>query len=280
MMQAIHSNQSSSINCAPRRSSNFRRRVGYVGAQRRLARRRSAYLLLETIVATGMLIIGLSVIGAQVQSADQSIHEMRLRTTAVTLAERFLAELEMGLIDLDSVDEIADGDFGPRYPDFGWRLTTSDTALDDVFLVQLDVLHLLRVDEYTEDDFEADDADLIFTVYAMRSLPKPVSFSEDFGLSEDEVLDLRDRFDELGIEGLDIDNFSLAWLQGADIEELLKVLPLVLDTFGMDISEVAGALPPGMLEQLRDSGLLEDDAVNGLLEELGIGDVGAEEVRP
>lgn len=265
-MQARHPIHCASIERAPRRDLG----VASSPAKRLVPRRRKAYLLLETIVATGVLILGLSVIGAQVQSADQSIRKMRRRTTAITLAERFLAEMEMGLIELDSVDEFEDGDFGPRYPDFGWLLTTEETALDDVFLIRLDVLHLLREDDYTEDDFEPDDAKLVFTVYAMRSVPKPVNFAEDFGLTEDEVLDLRDRFDELGIEGLDIDNFNLAWLQGADIEELLKALPLVLDIFGMDASQIAGAIPPGVLEELRNSGLLDEEAVSGLLGGLGV----------
>ncbi len=92
-----------------------RLRTGAAGA----ATVRRGYVLLETVVATGLLIVGLAVIGVQIQDAGSSIHKMERQTRAMLLAERHFAYMDLGLVELDSVDEIQEGDFGPREPDWG-----------------------------------------------------------------------------------------------------------------------------------------------------------------
>ena len=146
--------------------------------------RRCAYLLLETVVATGMLIVGLAVLGAQVQDSHTAVRKMERRIRAISLAEQHLAELEMGLVDINSVDENVEGDFGPRFPNFGWLLTTEETAIEHMFMLRLDILHHLRDDDYSEDSFDYDEADLLETVYVMKAAPQPVNFGEDFGMNE------------------------------------------------------------------------------------------------
>lgn len=250
-------------------SVSFHRGALSIGAGHRVGKRRRGYVLLETTVATGILIIGLAVIGAQVQDADRSVHTMERKLQAILLAERQLAELEMGLVELDSVDEIEDGDFGPRYPDYGWLLTTEKTALEQVFLLRLDVLHHFRDEDYQEDEFDFEEAKTLFTVYTMRSVPQPVSFSEDFGLTDEELVDLGERFDDLGIEGLDVESFDPRILQTIDLAEVLEALPVIMDALGMDITQLTAALPPDVLRQLEESGLLGEEGVSGVLDSLG-----------
>jgi len=226
-------------------------------------------VLLETVVATGLLVIGLAVIGAQVQDSQTCVRKMQRRVRAMMLAEQHLAMLDLGLVELDSVDELEEGDFGPRYPDYGWWLTTEDTAIENVYLLKLDVLHYLREDEYREDDFDFDNADTLYTVYAMRAAPQPVDFGEDFGLTEDELVELGEKLSELGIEGLDPGEFDLRILGKLDFEELLEALPLIMDAFGLELSDMASTLPPNLLRQIQESGLLDEEAASGLLEGLG-----------
>jgi len=242
--------------------------TGPISAFRR-GRRRHGYVLLETVVATGLLVIGLAVIGAQVQDSQTCVRKMQRRVRAMMLAEQHLAMLDLGLVELDSVDELEEGDFGPRYPDYGWWLTTEDTAIENVYLLKLDVLHYLREDEYREDDFDFDNADTLYTVYAMRAAPQPVDFGEDFGLTEDELVELGEKLSELGIEGLDPGEFDLRILGKLDFEELLEALPLIMDAFGLELSDMASTLPPNLLRQIQESGLLDEEAASGLLEGLG-----------
>ena len=241
------------------------------------AQRRLSYVLLETVIATGLLIVGLAVIGAQVQDSVTTIKKMELRTRALMLSQQHLAELDLGLIELDSVDEMEEGDFGPRYPDWGWRIITEETAIDGMYLLQLEVLHELREGDYREDDFEYDDAEIIHTAYAYRATPQAIDFAADFGLQEDEVAELSEKLASLSIPGLDAFEFDPALLAKLDFEEVLETLPLVLSAFGISLDQLTAALPPGVLDQIKESGLLgeqESEAEEGLGQGTGSGDGG------
>ncbi len=234
---------------------------------RRLCRvaRRPGYVLLETVVATGLLVAGLAVIGANVQDVQHSVRTMGRDMEALRLAERHFAELDLGLIELDSVDEFQDGDFGPRYPNYGWLLTTEKTAIKNMFLLRLDVLFHLREDEYREDEFDFDESELLHTVYAMRATPQPINFGEDYGLNEEELAELSEKLGELGILGLDPEEFDPAIFGKLDFEELLESMPVLLDAFGLDMTQLMNSLPPGLLDQIRSSGLLDEELLDDLL---------------
>ncbi len=234
----------------------------------RRTRRRSSYVLLETVIATGLLVVGLAVIGAQVQDAAATVKKMERRTRALMLTQQHLAELDLGLIELDSVDQMEEGDFGPRYPDWGWRIITEQTAIDGLYLLQVEVLHMLREDDYREDDFDYDDAKLVHTAYAFRPAPQAIDFAADFGLQEDEVDELSEKLSSLSIPGLDAFAFDPALLAKLDFEEVLEALPLVMEAFGLSLEDLMASITPGMLEQIKQSGLLGDDE-SGVEERLG-----------
>lgn len=221
---------------------------------------RRSYVLLETVIATGLLVVGLAVIGAQVQDSQTTVRKMQRQLRAMMLAEQQLGELEMGLIELDSVDEIEEEDFGPRYPDWAWRMTIEETALEQMFLLRLDILFKLREGEYRDDDYDFDDAETLYTVYVMRATPQPVNFAEDFGMTDDELLELSEKFSEIGIDGLDPEAFDLRFFQTVDFEQLIESLPLIMDALGMDLTEFTSRLPPDLLQQLEESGVLGDES--------------------
>jgi hypothetical protein len=108
------------------------------------ARPSRGYVLLEVVIATGLLVVALAIIGGQIQDSGTAIHKMERRLEAARLAEQQFAFLDLGLVQLDSVDEVAEGDFGPRFPDWGWRLITEPTAVDGMFRLKLEVLHHIR----------------------------------------------------------------------------------------------------------------------------------------
>ncbi len=222
---------------------------------------RHGYVLLETVIATGLLIVGLAVIGAQIQESDTSIRKMRLRIHALELAEQHLAQLDLGLIELDSVDEVQEGDFGPRYPDYGWRLTTEPTAIEQMFRLTLEVLYLRRPERYQEDDFEHDEADVLLTTYAFRVAPQKLDLRADYGLSEEEFDKVSTTLADSGIPNLDANSFDPTILAKLDFEQMIEVLPVILDAMGVELGDLTGMIPPEVLEQLKESGVL--DAVEG-----------------
>lgn len=223
---------------------------------RHRARRSPAYVLLEVVIATGMLVVALAIIGAQVQDSGTAIRKMERRLAAVRLAEQQFAYLDMGLVELDSVDEVQEGDFGPRYPDWGWRLTTEPTSVDGMFRLKLEVLHHIREGDYREDDFPWDDAEVMFQAYALRAAPRPLNMEDDFGLNEDELEDLRTKMEEAGIP-FDPQNFDPSIFLGMDFEQHLESLPVILEALGLELGDLEAIIPPEILEKLKEEGLLE-----------------------
>lgn len=220
---------------------------------------RGGYVLLETVIATGLLIVGLAVIGAQIQSADTTIRVMNKTVRAMMLAEQQMAELDMGLIELDSLDEVEEGDFGPRHPDWAWLMTIEPTAVEQMYRLTLDVYFLLREDDYQEEDFEYDDAERVFTAYAFRAEPRPIDLSEDLGVNEEELEELVDDLTACGVPEINPPDFPVHLLPTLPLEDLLCVLTALGDHFGVDPSQFESLLPPGMLDQLIDMGVLSGD---------------------
>lgn len=235
---------------------------GVLRPRRRAGRRgghRGGWVLLETVIATGMLIVGLAVIGAQVQSADTSIKDMRRRIKAMSLAETQLAWLDMGLVELDAFGEIEEGDFGPRFPDFGWRLTTEPSGAEAFSVLKLEVLFHLRQDPYSPDDFEYDLAEPVHTLYTVRAAPQPLNLADDFGLDEEEMEELSAKLDALGIEGLSADALDPTILAKLNFEEFMEALPLIAEAFGIDLGTITANLPPELMDLLERSGALDEE---------------------
>ncbi len=215
---------------------------------------RDAYVLLETVMATGLLLIGLSVIGAQIQEADTTVRKMDLRLRAVMLAEMQLAELELGLVKFDSLDEIEEEDFGPRFRDWGWRLTILPTAIEKMYSLQLDVLYAPR-EAYEEDGFEFDDAETIYTVFAMRPTPQPLNLITDFGLSEQQAVKIDERFQEYNLDPADVLPTDIV---ERPVEEMLPLLASLLQATGLSSDDVMALLPPEARAAIEQLGGLEE----------------------
>lgn len=227
---------------------------------------RDGYVLLETVIATALLIISLTVIGGQVRHSREAVEEMRLRARALMLAELHLAEMDLGLIELDSIDQIQEGDFGPRFPDWGWRLITERTGVEQMFELQLDVLHHPREGDYRPDDFEFEHSRKVFSTHAFRAAPAKLNFAADFGLNDDELASLASTLGELGGGVVpDLGNFPANALADPNqsIEEMLPMLAAMLTAMGQSVDELAGILPPDILEKLRALGEGKTDGAEG-----------------
>jgi hypothetical protein len=223
----------------------------------RSSKRRSAYVMLETVIATGLLIVGLGVIGAQLQDSNAAVHKMRLKTQAILLAETQLAMMDLGLVELDSVDELQEGDFGSRYPDWGWRIITEPTAIDGLFRVTVEVMYLPAQEEYREDSFDHDASELMFSASAFRQPPKTLDLVTDFGMSEEELTDFIEKVGEAGIPCFDGATFDQTCLAGIDIEDLFKALP-ALQELGINLGDLESIIPPDLLSNLQESGFMDE----------------------
>lgn len=228
------------------------------GGRGRKSTARQAYVMLETVIATGMLIVGLAVIGAQIQESSKAVYTMRLKTRAAMLAEMQFAQLDLGLIKLDSIDEVQEGDFGSRYPDWGWRLTTEPTAIDGMYRLTVEVLYKLREEEYRRDSFDYKQAQGLFTATAFRQSPKPLDLAADFGMRDKELTDFSDKVSQAGVPCFEGGTFDPTCPLGIPIEDLPKILA-ALKELGVDLGDIESLIPPDLLESLKQSGLLDGE---------------------
>lgn len=84
----------------------------------------AGFTLLEVMVAMAILAISLvAVYRLQSQSISLAV-ESRFKTSAALLAQSKMAEIEaVPLLN----NRTEDGDFGPDYPQYSWRLAITDT---------------------------------------------------------------------------------------------------------------------------------------------------------
>ena len=226
-----------------------------------------AYVLLETVIATGLLLLGLMILGAQIQDSVSTVREMERRQRGVMMAETLLVEMSLGLIEFDSVDDVQEEEFGPRDPSFGYRIILDETAVPDLFHLTTEILYWQREDE--QDYFDFDNADILFTTRTMRMVPRKVNLQEAFGIPEDEFEDLSFKLEELGIPGLDPNDFDFSVLGGNKLtfDELVEALPVLLNAFGMNADDFLTQLPPQYREMLQD--LLQEEDDGGSRELIG-----------
>jgi len=135
---------------------------------------------------------------------------------------------------------------------------TEPTAIEGLFRFTVEVLYLIRMDAYKEDDFDYEAADTVFTTYAFRPAPQALDLGVDFGLNEEEFETISEKLADTGVPGLDAQSFDPTILAKLDFEQLVEVLPVVLDALGMKLGDLEALIPPEVLEELKKSGMLDE----------------------
>jgi len=213
-----------------------------------------------------VLVVGLGVIGAQIQGASDGVHKMQRRMQAMMLGEMKLSELDLGLVELKSFDQVEESDFGPRYPNWGWRLITEKTGLEQMFSITMEVLYTQREADYKENSFDYDIAEQVYSLHAMRSGPRPLDLGVDFGLDKERFDEVSAQLDGLGIDGLDAASLDPSILAKLEIKDFLEVLPILADVMGIDVSDLLAGLPPefsSLLEGLANDTNSSDSPGDG-----------------
>lgn len=213
-----------------------------------------AYVLLETVLATGLLLVGLAVIGAQLQESNKSVRAMRMKARALMLAEQQLAQVDLGLVRFDSLDEVEEEDFGPRFRDWAWRMTIEPSAINEVFVLRLDILYGRR-DVYEEDGFDYDNAEVVFTTYSMRPSPRPLNLITDFGLSLTQADQITEQFGEYNVDPSDVLPSDIS---NRPVEEMIPLLVGLLKATGLSAADIMSLLPPEARQAIEQFGGLEN----------------------
>ena len=102
----------------------------------------NGFTLMEVMIAMTILAIALvAVFQLQSQSISMST-ESRFMTTAALLAQSKMVEVEAGST---LVNHKEDGDFGPDYPQYTWRLEIGDTQLSQFKKIEVTVTNKLFI---------------------------------------------------------------------------------------------------------------------------------------
>lgn len=222
-------------------------------------------MLLEVVIAVGLLVLGFAVIGAQVQGSLERTRETDQMARVVFLAESKLAEIDTGLI-IPKLSEDIEEDFTRLFPHYAWRARieplvdetkpVDPAAMSDLGLlfIKLDILYDPK--RNIDEEFDYDNATLLKTFYTIRAAPRPLDLTADFGMEEDVADKLNE--DLAGITGGDIDvrQFSPDIFRNLDVEQLVEIMPTLMQALGAQPSDILSLLPEEMRPQVE--ALLQD----------------------
>ncbi len=216
---------------------SYRYRRVRTGAAGRVA---SGYLLLEVVMSVTLLVLGLTYIGAQVQKARASAYKADELTRVLMLAESKLAELDTGLVPYDEeADDEIEGDFTLRFPHYGWRIRVRETATEDLWAITLEILEARR--ESLDDEFDLENAKVVYAVHTLRAEPAVINVETDLGLDEETINGLAE---SLPAELFDPPYLPPSAFQGLDFPTLVEVLPALISLFGENADPLLASLPP------------------------------------
>jgi hypothetical protein len=255
---------------------------------RRAGSRQSGFLLLEIVVAVGLLVFGLAMLGSRLQRSEALTHETDELARVIFLAESKLAELDTGLV---VPEQDVRSDFGKLFPRYGWRMRITPTSGDSasllsalqgstnpaelgMFFIELEVL--FDAARVPEQDFDFENAQVVQRYYTLRAPPRSIDLSADFGLEEEIAEKMNEDLANAGINGFDVHDFNPTIFRDMDLEQLQEVLPIFMQAFDMTASQLVNMLPQNMRGEVQawlDS--IADDA--GLGDEDGEGGTGGED---
>lgn len=219
--------------------------------------RRRAAMLLEIILAVGALLFGMAVIGIQIKTAVEAAYDNEHQTQATYLAEAKLAQLDSGVLFLETgrrIEQEVEGDFGKTFPGYFWRFTfLPHEELIDMFHVQLDILYGQPESDLEPGDIE--DAAVVKTLYTMRPTPPTLNLQRDFGVTDERLAEISET---LPPEILDPTEISPLMFAEMDLETLLELMPTLMEIFGAGFgfseSQIQQAIDMGLLENLPTGG--------------------------
>jgi hypothetical protein len=238
------------------------------------------FLLLEVVVAVGLLVMGMAVIGAQLQSATDRTYQTNHLARVVFLAESKLAEMNTGLLELELEQE---DEFGNLFPYYGWRLlaiplpedpnpTTPRHPLDTPMVaVTLQILIDPDRDLEVNEEFDFEEAVVIKTYHTLRTLPRALDLTTDFGLDDERAAEINEQLSGVGGGAVDVNALNPAMFRDMSMEELLEVLPVLMPALGVGEESVLNMVPAEIrplleaifAEQRAESGGNSDEGDSG-----------------
>ncbi len=195
---------------------------------------RSAALLLEVIIALGIMVTAMAFVGAQLVGGMQYVSASDQQARAGELADRMLALLELDMSRSSQLieDLYAEGDFEEQHPGYMWRAyVTPLTDVEGLNQVTLEILYQGEPELQTVSDI--DKAGVVQRLHLLKADPGRLDLEADFGVPAEQVEQLGDL---IPIPGFDPTQLDPQMLMSLPPEELLamiaQLMPLLQSQFG------------------------------------------------
>lgn len=218
---------------------------------------RGGIILLEVVISIALLVLALSVLGAQVNRTREAAGAGENLTRLMMLAESKLAELDAGLVRFDEeADNEVEGDFTLRFPHHGWRMRFVETATEGLWGVTLEILYAPR--ESLDAEFDLDGAEVVYRVHTFWAEPAVLDVETDLGLDEEAVARLSETIPS---EYFDPPDFDPSIVTQLDLDQLVELLPSLMTLFGDNADAMLASLPPEF-RALLDLGQASDGSTD------------------
>jgi len=195
-----------------------------------------AVALLEVVIALGVLAVGMTLIGAQLGGGFEAARLSQERVQAMMLAESILAEIDMGVLELE--DESA-GDFGLEHPGYAWQVGVESSVIEGLSVVTVSIWSG-PIGEEGEPSLE--DYTQLYACRTLRAEPTAVDLAEVVGEEQTDQIEMElpaELTDYLSGLGIDLDLRELdvsAIIRQLDMDTLLEMLPLLQRQFQGQLS--------------------------------------------
>jgi hypothetical protein len=230
-------------------------------------------MLLEVIVALGLLVFGMVMVALQIDSGLKVARSNDLQTRAMMLVDSKLNEIESGIIQPNEAQGEMKGDFGILYPGYTWMIKIDPTDIEGFYMATITIGYRADAvqgqidDPQKQIDFEDQGTKILRTAYRLFPKPADVNLERDFGLTEDDMNQMLTALSGInaaagvgdGTADTGTDGGANGLPDGQNLADLIKSF--------MDSSD-SGSIDLRMLQNLPDDQYL---ALAGVLESLGFG---------
>jgi uncharacterized membrane protein YgcG len=222
------------------------------------------FILLEIVVALGLLIFGMALLGTRLQRSVELTYQTDELARVVFLAESKLAELDTGLI---IPEQDIEHDFGRIFPRYGWRMKILPTngpagglatamqggsAADvDLGLLFIQMEILFEPTRQADQAFDFENAEVVQRYFTMRAPPRPLDLGVDFGLKDEIVDKMNEDLADSGAGDIDVRNLDPSMFASLDFEQLKAVLPVIMQAAGMNANDFLNMVPEDLRPQLQ-----------------------------
>lgn len=195
-------------------------------------------VLLEVIVALGLLVFGLAAVGLQINAGLDAARSADIGSRAVMLVDTKLAELDSGVVRPEGLDDELKGDFGVIYPGYSWRMQFRKTDIEEFYMVTLEIgYNASAVEEQIaspQRELEIDEkgTKIINTVYRLYAKPAVVNLQRDFGFDQTQLDELAQMVPIPGFDPSNIDPTAVSQLDPEMLQQLLPIIQEILNQGG------------------------------------------------